>query len=201
MDTKTKILNAAKEEFSSKGFDGASMRAIACRANINKGLLHYYFKSKEALMLEVFQTTFVPFFTSIRDLLASDQDVFLKIRGLVEHYVNFGVSNPTMPKFMVFEMSRNPEAHKVRMEKFNLKPPFELLEQSFEQAIKNNQIKEGVRFREVVLSIISLAMFPIVSKELVQVMHGMNEGEFNALMEKRKKDISEMIIQHISKAK
>lgn len=40
--------------FHEKGFDGARMQEIADKANINKGLLHYYFKSKDALFDAIF---------------------------------------------------------------------------------------------------------------------------------------------------
>ena len=45
--TELKILEAAKQEFIEKGFDGARMQKIAERAGINKALLHYYFRSKD----------------------------------------------------------------------------------------------------------------------------------------------------------
>ena len=35
-----------------EAYDGARMRSISEKAEINKGLLHYYFKSKEALTHE-----------------------------------------------------------------------------------------------------------------------------------------------------
>jgi TetR/AcrR family transcriptional regulator len=41
-----RILKAAKEIFSEKGFDGARMDPIAQTAGVNKALIYYYFKSK-----------------------------------------------------------------------------------------------------------------------------------------------------------
>ncbi len=48
-DTQAKILQAAKTVFTRKGYDGASMQAIAREAGINKALLHYYCRSKDNL--------------------------------------------------------------------------------------------------------------------------------------------------------
>lgn len=48
-----KILKAAKSEFAERGFTGARMNAIAQRANCNQALIHYYFKTKENLYVEV----------------------------------------------------------------------------------------------------------------------------------------------------
>lgn len=44
-----RILAAAREEFSKRGFDGARVDAIARRAGVNKQLLFYYYHSKHEL--------------------------------------------------------------------------------------------------------------------------------------------------------
>ena len=44
-----RILNAAEFEFAEKGFDGASMKALAVRADVSQSLLHYHFASKDKL--------------------------------------------------------------------------------------------------------------------------------------------------------
>jgi len=44
-----RILNAAEFEFAEKGFDGASMKALAARADVSQSLLHYHFASKSKL--------------------------------------------------------------------------------------------------------------------------------------------------------
>lgn len=47
--TRRKILDAAIREFSTHGLAGARTDAIAQSAKVNKALLYYYFKSKDAL--------------------------------------------------------------------------------------------------------------------------------------------------------
>lgn len=47
--TRRKLLDAAREEFSDKGIDGARVDAIAARAGVNKQLVYYYFESKDGL--------------------------------------------------------------------------------------------------------------------------------------------------------
>ena len=59
LETKERILHAAKKEFAERGFDGARMGSIARRASANQALLHYYFKSKEKLYEEVLQHYFI----------------------------------------------------------------------------------------------------------------------------------------------
>lgn len=47
--TLERILKAAQREFSSRGFDGASIEQIARAANVTKQLIYHYFDSKDQL--------------------------------------------------------------------------------------------------------------------------------------------------------
>src|ERR671915_2654435 len=51
--TKERILEAAVEEFSAKGFSGARVSEIAARAGVNQQLIAYYFDGKEGLYREM----------------------------------------------------------------------------------------------------------------------------------------------------
>ncbi len=52
--TKTRILDSAQAEFSSLGFDGASIRGIAQKADVQIAAIRYHFGSKEDLFRAVF---------------------------------------------------------------------------------------------------------------------------------------------------
>jgi TetR/AcrR family transcriptional regulator len=51
--TKARILEAAVEEFSAKGFTGARVSEIAARAGVNQQLIAYYFDGKAGLYREL----------------------------------------------------------------------------------------------------------------------------------------------------
>jgi AcrR family transcriptional regulator len=50
-DTRASILDAARRTFAEKGFDKASIRAIAGDAGVDPALVHHYFGTKEKLFL------------------------------------------------------------------------------------------------------------------------------------------------------
>ena len=52
-ESKRRILLAAEELFSEKGFDGARVDDIAEKAGVNKALIYYYFKSKRNILEEL----------------------------------------------------------------------------------------------------------------------------------------------------
>ncbi|MFY1595165.1 TetR family transcriptional regulator [Micromonospora sp. WMMD737] len=50
-DTRQAILDAARAAFAERGFDGASIRAVAAAAQVDPALVHHYFGSKDRLFL------------------------------------------------------------------------------------------------------------------------------------------------------
>ena len=50
-DTRQSILDAAREVFAERGFDKASIRAIATGAGVDPALVHHYFGTKDKLFL------------------------------------------------------------------------------------------------------------------------------------------------------
>jgi AcrR family transcriptional regulator len=54
-DKKNRILEAAAQIFAQKGYAGASVADIALKAEIGKGTVYEYFKSKEDLFFAVFE--------------------------------------------------------------------------------------------------------------------------------------------------
>ncbi|NTF00118.1 TetR family transcriptional regulator (plasmid) [Agrobacterium tumefaciens] len=56
--TRTKIMEAARDEFAAHGLAGARIEAIARRAGLSKQLLYHYFPSKEVLFQEILEHKF-----------------------------------------------------------------------------------------------------------------------------------------------
>lgn len=57
-DTRTHILEAARAEFGRRGFEGATIRAIAARAGVDPALVHHYFGPKQRLFVATMETGF-----------------------------------------------------------------------------------------------------------------------------------------------
>jgi AcrR family transcriptional regulator len=49
-DTPERILDTAERLFAEHGYSGTSLRAIIAEADVNQAAVHYYFRSKEALL-------------------------------------------------------------------------------------------------------------------------------------------------------
>lgn len=56
-DTRKRILRAAREIFSERGYDAATFQAIAIRADLTRPAINHYFANKRELYLEVLEET------------------------------------------------------------------------------------------------------------------------------------------------
>jgi len=74
-DTRAAILDAARTEFSAKGYDASSLRAIARLAEVDPALVHHYFEGKAALFVESMSLPFNPAFLIDTILAGPQQDV------------------------------------------------------------------------------------------------------------------------------
>jgi AcrR family transcriptional regulator len=52
VDTRAALLDAAREVFIEHGFEGATMRAVAARADVDAAMVNHWFGSKEGLFAE-----------------------------------------------------------------------------------------------------------------------------------------------------
>ena len=68
--TRDRILSAARTEFAERGYDKASVRAIARGADVDSALVHHYFGTKEQVFSAAVQGAFAPA-VGLPDLLLS----------------------------------------------------------------------------------------------------------------------------------
>lgn len=197
MTTEEKILQAAEDEMLERGFEGARMRSISEKADINKGLLHYYFKSKEALLIKVFQKTFTEIFGSLEDVFNSDVPLFEKVELAVDKYSDFLIKYPRLPLFIITEMNRNPEKHIMRMRKAGVHPPFESLVKELEENKKTGLIRKDYASEQFMMNMMGLILFPLIAKPMIMFMNDMSSAEYKNLIINRKKEVTALLIKDI----
>ncbi|RFU60432.1 TetR/AcrR family transcriptional regulator [Peribacillus glennii] len=75
------IMEAAIKLFGKKGYDATSVQEIVNEAGISKGAFYLYYKSKQALLLAIFQYYYDGFITEFEDLKGQDlppRQLFIK---------------------------------------------------------------------------------------------------------------------------
>lgn len=194
-NTETEILNAAKEVFQQKGMAGTRMQEIADKANINKALLHYYYRNKQLLFEAVFQSAFKLLAPQLHKILNDDSDLFEKIKNFTENYVSFVIKHPYLPNFVIQELSKNPEfVQKLRADK-NF-PSIEKFKTQVNQAAIQGIIKP-IEAEQLFINIMSLNIFPFIGQPLLMVLVNADKESYNKILKKRKTEVAEFIINSI----
>lgn len=194
-ETENSILKAAKTIFYKKGLAAARMQEIADEANINKAMLHYYFRSKQKLFEAVFLQAFRELAPHLNTIFNSDKPIFEKITDFVDSYISFVTDNPYLPTFIIQEININPQFGKTFFAN-HITPDPSAFQKQLDEAVEQGIIKP-IDSKQLVLDLISLTAFPFVGKGMVTGILGMDEAAFRATMEERKKLIPEMIINTI----
>lgn len=83
-----KVIDAAAEVFSAKGFHGASTADIAELIGIQQGSLYYYFDSKETALQEVCELGQGAYLEAIREVGLAEGTVDSKMAALVANHLN-----------------------------------------------------------------------------------------------------------------
>jgi AcrR family transcriptional regulator len=85
--TRTAVVTAALDLFRERGYDAATMRAIAERAGVSTGNAYYYFGSKEELIQEFYSRNQAEHLAASREVLAAETDLTARLRGTVRAQV------------------------------------------------------------------------------------------------------------------
>ena len=190
-----KILTAARHVFENKGMSGARMQEIADEAKINKSLLHYYYRSKQKLFEAVFKTAFNKLAPQINIILNSDQNICEKIRNFSKNYTSFMIKHPYLPNFILQELNRNPEFAKELISTKTF-PSMKNFQNQIRKAVADKKIRK-IEAEQLFINILSLNIFPFVAAPLIKGFINANDKQYKTVLETRKTEIADFIIQSI----
>src|ERR1017187_5821422 len=105
-ESRAAILKAAVAEFAEHGIAGARTDAIARAAHVNKALLYYYFKDKDALYAAVLNHVFTGLRDRVMPVLESHMGPKEKLLEYVGQYFDYIAANPRFPRVVQAEWMR-----------------------------------------------------------------------------------------------
>ncbi len=99
IETRAAILNAAIAEFAERGFEGASIRAIADRLGLQHPLITYHYRSKDILWRAAAEHAFAQIRTEW-DVLAPEGSELSPLARLRQEYTTFFGIPSRFPNFI-----------------------------------------------------------------------------------------------------
>lgn len=194
LSTEEKILQAAKEVFTQKGYAAARTQEIADRAGVNKGLLQYYFKgnSKEKLFKAIFEEAFLKMTARINVIFESEDSLEHKIELVLDAYFDLLLENPNLPSFIVNELHTNTHAFVEEiMQKPNRPNPLPLIMQIMEE-VAQGKIRP-INPIHLVLNVLSMTVFPFIARPMFQRLINVSDETFMDMMRQRKVEILDFV--------
>jgi AcrR family transcriptional regulator len=140
-DRREQILSAASAVFAEKGYQRATTREIADKADVSEGLIYSYFESKDHLLLAILEKLANSGFDELiyeDSAKTINQDVLRKTLQIRHGFLD--EMDPMMRATMGEAITNNHfREHYVDV---LVKPALEAMEKEIENWIKNNEIRE-----------------------------------------------------------
>ena len=188
-----RIRQAAIKVFTGQGLAGARMQDIADEAGINKAMLHYYFGSKQQLFEIVFAEKLRELFSAFGVILNSGLSFEEKIQAFVATQTEMMLKYPGLPMFVLNEVRRNPGILDELFADGGPKFLKGLFKDLIETEIREGRIKP-IPFEQFLVNLLSLCMYPIIAKPVLQFVLDADEQAFAQLMLQRKEMIPALML-------
>ena len=174
--TRSAILRAAIQEFADEGVAGARTDAIARAAGVNKALLYYYFKDKEALHGAVLDHVFSGLAARVDGVLKQPLPPREKILAYATAHFDYIAASPIYPKLVQREMmraGRGGSPHIRRLVDRYLRPVEEKLVTAIRQGIELGEFRK-VDPLHFILSMVAMNVFYFGSAPVIAMITGMD---------------------------
>ncbi len=181
-EKRERIVNAALNEFALRGYEKASTNEIVKEAEISKGLLFHYFKSKKQLFLylydfgiQIFQHEF------IKRIDYEEQEFFTKMRQISKVKLDLHRKYPQLFKFILEAYLETNKEIKDELESRNSMVLMININRLF-QNIDTSKFREGIELKEI-LNIISWTIEGMVNEEIKKCKVLKKELDYDQLFE------------------
>jgi AcrR family transcriptional regulator len=176
-DVRKKLLDAARELFPRYGYRGVSSRQIGAAAGVNFAMIRYYFGGKPGLYREMLQGVLQPARMTL-DAISAPQSL-PQLAEVLESMTRAWAANPWVAGFVVREvLAPDGPMRAMFLREFpeRLTPA---VERMVEGEIAAGNLRADLDPRMLVLSIVSLAIFPFLTLPLTTRVFGVrNDEEF-----------------------
>lgn len=196
LSAQERIKIAATKVFTLKGLEGARMQDIADEANINKAMLHYYFRNKKQLFEIIFEEKLHKLFGAMELLIFSKDAFENRIRAFVEKQISIVLEFPVMPIFVMLEVRKNPELLEGKFKNI----PLDVIRDNFRKVIDGEVMSGNIRrisLEELLMNVMSLCIYPIIAEPILKYVLDLNQESYFELIEARKKSVSDLIINDL----
>lgn len=192
-ESEKKILEAARREFETKGYNGTRMQKIADLAGISKASLHYYYRSKDNLFQKIFNEALDKYLPVLNTWADDRLNWEQKLQRYTNEMMEF-IQNGSL-LFIIREVNRNPDLLTERIKQAKSNNKFVCY---FEKMQTEKQIKKtDPNLLYIMLQ--SVCFFPALNKQSFKKILRLSEKQYEELMQSYAVTVADFFITALKK--
>lgn len=195
------ILKAAEELFLEQGFEQTTTKQIAQRAGCNQALLHYYYRTKDNLFVQIFEEKAKFIATHFLDINLTAQTLEERISQMVELHFELFRKNPRLVPFLLKEVLSDPVRVAPILDKIKqyMVKIFGKIDEALHEEIEKGAARP-VSTLNVILTLVSLDMAPFIIAPVLQRVLDLTDEQLDEQLDKRKPEVVEILLRQIRKS-
>ncbi len=200
-NTEQAILKAAEELFLEQGFEQTTTKQIAQRAGCNQALLHYYYRTKDNLFVQIFEEKAKFIATHFLDINLTAQTLEERISQMVELHFELFRKNPRLVPFLLKEVLSDPVRVAPILDKIKqyMVKIFGKIDEALHEEIEKGAARP-VSTLNVILTLVSLDMAPFIIAPVLQRVLDLTDEQLDEQLDKRKPEVVEILLRQIRKS-
>lgn len=193
--TEQQIKDTARRIYLCEGRMKATMQEIADAAGVNRTLLHYYFRSRDALFNIVFQDALLELRERVYGIIGSQLPFRQKIENVIQVFYEELNESPYLETFVALHLNQQPENYS---QLFKLIPGGKEKLKGFLKEIQEQMDMNVIPEMKPInffMSLFSLMAYPFIAKPIYSKMFDLSDSAYRKLLAERKETIIHLLFK------
>ncbi|RFZ90962.1 TetR/AcrR family transcriptional regulator [Mucilaginibacter conchicola] len=186
--TEQLIKDTAKHVFFKEGRLHATTQDIADAAGVNRTLVNYYFRSKDALIKQVYEEGMDDLDNRLTQVMYSNLPFREKMENFIDLFMAESMEYPYQEAFLITEMNMNSNLH----HKADMTEKVEYLSQQIQKEMDEGRL-EKMNPIHFAMNMFSMMIYPLIMKPMYKQFYNLSDEEFTKLMLERKEITCKML--------
>ncbi|MGM9747961.1 MAG: TetR/AcrR family transcriptional regulator [Candidatus Cryptobacteroides sp.] len=197
-NTEAAILEAAERLFLEKGFKGATTTLIAKEAGVTHAMLHYYFRTKEQVFINILDKNISTLLSRLKAQMDPEADFADIVKDVTAKHFDFVKEHSSLIMLMVETSAEHPEVCEKYVDSLKSIISSSVVSHTdrLEKAIAEGKMKP-ITIQDLLLDLLYINTAPFMFLPVMKNVLKMNQEELENFFEERKAESIRIIQSRI----
>jgi AcrR family transcriptional regulator len=186
--TEKRIHDAAMKIFFTEGRLNATTQEIADAAGVNRTLINYHYKSRDALFASILQNGINEIVGRNESVMLSDLPFREKTEKFIDNFMDSMERHPYLEPFLTLDIIQKRLANSPKMLHKEQPPGFKRYIADIQEEINAGRINYKLP-AHFLMNLLSLIVYPFITKPLQMSFLDVNEQQYDEMLKDRKQVI------------